>query len=60
VLSGGTKLTISQNALSENTKVTLLSVNNPSLLGTNSKGFELKGLQNLKGDNYFRKRCNKG
>jgi len=50
VLSDGTKLTIPQNALSENTKVTLLSVNNPTLLGTNSKGFELKGLQNLKGE----------
>jgi hypothetical protein len=49
-LSDGTKLSIPPNSFNENTKISLSSITNPSTLGTDSKGFEIKGLQNLKGE----------
>ena len=49
-LSDGTKLVVSSNAFSKDTKVTLKSIINPSFYSQDALGFEITGLKELKGD----------
>ncbi|HPC56966.1 MAG TPA: stalk domain-containing protein, partial [Caldisericia bacterium] len=50
ILSDGTKLSVPQNAFSKDTKVTLKSIINPSFSSVDTLGFEITGLEDLKGE----------
>ncbi|NLI55791.1 hypothetical protein GX420_02215, partial [bacterium] len=50
ILSDGTKLSVSPNSFSKDTKVTLKSIINPSFSSIDTLGFEITGLKDLKGE----------
>jgi len=50
ILSDGTKLSVPQNAFSKDTKVTLKSIINPAFSSIDTLGFEITGLEDLKGE----------